>query len=76
MRLSIRQRKIPKVNRTNPKILMLCVDGPYEGKKIWLSKDRPSTAEFSVYGEKGRYVPQREGKHNIESKDKVTWVKS
>lgn len=70
----IRQRRLTKLPTTvkkrrtsNPKQVYECYGGPYDGKKIWLSKENPCTAEFSVRGcERGKYVAQ--------SKTTVQWV--
>ncbi len=42
--------------RAVPTELMKCVDGPYAGQKLRVSKTLPSTMEFSVQGVTGRYT--------------------
>lgn len=62
-----------------PKQQYICHGGPYHGSKLWLSKDRPSTAEFSVREFKGRYVIQRVKLANgaeIDSQHIVEWISS
>lgn len=64
---------------SNPKRKYMCEGGPYDGHEIYLSIDRPTTAEFSLRGFKGRYAPKREELANggrIDSLITVEWISS
>lgn len=43
----------------------LCIDGPLEGERLWLSGAQPATMVMTIKGQTGHYVQDRKNQSAI-----------